>query len=135
MTRPLSTRILMICGVVGLLLVGRLPAWIVVVVLGRDLLMLIGGAYLLKRYKQRVAVIYPGKVATTFLFVGFAGLLLNMPLIGGLGWVDVAWLPGFQRRCMLIKGIWFTYAGLLFGRAPPRTTCWRATAKCRRQAS
>ena len=111
---PAVDRILMICGVVGLLLVGRLPAWIVVVVLGRDLLMLIGGAYLLKRYKQRVAVIYPGKVATTFLFVGFAGLLLNMPLIGGLGWVDVAWLPGFNGvACSW--GIWFVYAGLLLG--------------------
>ena len=91
-----------------------MPAWIVVVVLGRDLLMLIGGAYLLKRYKQRVAVIYPGKVATTFLFVGFAGLLLNMPLIGGLGWIDVAWLPGFNG-VVCSWGIWFVYAGLLLG--------------------
>ena len=33
---PAVDRILMICGVVGLLLVGRLPLWIVVVVLCRD---------------------------------------------------------------------------------------------------
>ena len=52
------------------MLVGRLPIWIVFVVLGRDLMLLVGGAYLLKRYHERVAVIYPGKVATTFLFVG-----------------------------------------------------------------
>lgn len=111
---PAVDRILMSCGVIGLMLVGRLPIWIVVVVLGRDLMFLVGGAYLLKRYHERVAVIYPGKVATTFLFVGFAGLLLNMPLIGGLGWFEASWLPGFgSEACSW--GIWFVYAGLLIG--------------------
>lgn len=111
---PAVDRILMSCGVIGLMFVGRLPIWIVVVVLGRDLMLLVGGAYLLKRYHERVAVIYPGKVATTFLFVGFAGLLLNMPLIGGLGWFEASWLPGFgSEACSW--GIWFVYAGLLIG--------------------
>lgn len=111
---PAVDRILMSCGVIGLMLVGRLPIWIVVVVLGRDLMLLVGGAYLLKRYHERVAVIYPGKVATTFLFVGFAGLLLNMPLIGGLGWFEASWLPGFgSEACSW--GIWFVHAGLLLG--------------------
>lgn len=111
---PAVDRILMSCGVIGLMLVGRLPIWIVFVVLGRDLMLLVGGAYLLKRYHERVAVIYPGKVATTFLFVGFAGLLLNMPLIGGLGWFEAPWLPGFgSEACSW--GIWFVYAGLLIG--------------------
>lgn len=111
---PAVDRVLMSCGVIGLMLVGRLPIWIVVVVLGRDLMLLVGGAYLLKRYHERVAVIYPGKVATTFLFVGFAGLLLNMPLIGGLGWFEASWLPGFgSGACSW--GIWFVYAGLLLG--------------------
>ena len=111
---PAVDRILMSCGVIGLMLVGRLPIWIVVVVLGRDLMLLVGGAYLLKRYHERVAVIYPGKVATTFLFVGFAGLLLNMPLLGGLGWFDASWLPGFgSEACSW--GIWFVYAGLVLG--------------------
>lgn len=111
---PAVDRILMSCGVIGLMLVGRLPIWIVVVVLGRDLMLLVGGAYLLKCYHERVAVIYPGKVATTFLFVGFAGLLLNMPLIGGLGWFEASWLPGFgSEACSW--GIWFVYAGLLIG--------------------
>ena len=111
---PAVDRILMSCGVIGLMLVGRLPIWIVVVVLGRDLMLLVGGAYLLKRYHERVAVIYPGKVATTFLFVGFAGLLLNMPLIGGLGWFEASWLPGFGSEAWS-WGIWFVYAGLLIG--------------------
>lgn len=108
---PAVDRILMIAGVCGLFLVGRLPLWIIVVVLARDLLLLVGGAVLLKRFRVRVAVIFPGKVATTLLFVGFAGLLLNWPLVPGLGLVDASWLPGLNApSCSW--GIWFVYAGL-----------------------
>ena len=95
---PAVDRILMISGVVGLFAVGRLPLWIILIVIARDLLLLGGGAYLLKRWHTRVAVIYPGKVATTLLFVGFAALLLNWPILQGLGMVDAAWLPGIQLR-------------------------------------
>lgn len=107
---PAVDRILMIAGVVGLLLVGRLPLWIIVVVVARDALLLAGGAFLLKR-KKRVAVVFMGKVATTLLFIGFAGLLLNLPLIPGLGICDIAWLPGFNGFDVS-WGIWFVYGGL-----------------------
>ena len=93
---PFVDRFLMISGVVGLLIIGRLPLWIVLVVVLRDMFMLIGGSYLLSRWKVRVPVIYAGKVATTFLYIGFAGVLLNMPLLEGLGVVSVSWLPGFS---------------------------------------
>lgn len=111
---PAVDRVLMITAVIGLLVVGRLPLWIVLVVLIRDLVLLLGGAYLLKRYRVRVAVIYPGKFATTFLFVGLAGLLINMPLVAGLGWCDFTWLPGFNAA-MCSWGIWFIYLGLAVG--------------------
>lgn len=113
---PAVDRILMISGVVGLFLVGRLPLWIILVVLIRDLGLLVGGAVLLKRYKVRVAVIYPGKVATTLLFVGFAGLLLNWPQLPGLNTVAVDWLPGFGAAACS-WGIWFVYAGLVLALA------------------
>ncbi|MDO5042051.1 MAG: CDP-alcohol phosphatidyltransferase family protein [Slackia sp.] len=112
---PAVDRVLMIAGVVGLLLVGRLPLWIIVVVIARDLFLLCGAAFLL-RYKKRVAVVFPGKVATTLLFVGFAGLLLNFPLIPGLGICDVSWLPGFNAESVS-WGIWFVYAGLVLALA------------------
>lgn len=113
---PAVDRILMISGVVGLFAVGRLPLWIILIVIARDLLLLGGGAYLLKRWHTRVAVIYPGKVATTLLFVGFAALLLNSPILQGLGMVDAAWLPGFNFE-PYSWGIWFVYAGLLLALA------------------
>lgn len=109
---PFVDRFLMISGVVGLLIIGRLPLWIVLVVVLRDVFMLIGGSYLLSRWKVRVPVIYAGKVATTFLYIGFAGVLLNIPLLEGLGVVSVSWLPGFSFEAYP-WGFWFVYAGLV----------------------
>ncbi len=51
---PAVDRILMITGVLGVFLVGRIPLWIILVVLARDLLMLIGGCILLAKYKIRI---------------------------------------------------------------------------------
>lgn len=122
---PAVDRILMITGVLGLFLVSRLPLWIILLVLVRDLVLLIGGAIILRLYKVRVPVIYLGKVTTTLLFVGFAGLLLNMPLLSGLGLVEVSWLPGFNADpCSW--GIWFVYLGLVLGVIT--TTYYIATA-------
>jgi cardiolipin synthase len=109
---PAVDRILMISGVLGVFLTNRIPLWIIVIVLIRDIFLLVAGALLLLRFQIRVPVIFPGKVATTFLFVGFAGLLLNAPLIPGLGICDIGWLPGFTAE-PVSWGIWFIYAGLL----------------------
>lgn len=108
---PATDRLLMISVVVALLVVGRLPLWIIVLVLVRDLLLLIGASYLLRRWKVRVAVLFLGKVATALLFFGCAFLLLNAPLIPGLGWCDAAWLPGFNHEAVC-WAIWLVYAGL-----------------------
>lgn len=109
---PAVDRILMITGVLGVFFVGRLPLWIIVLVIARDLLMLAGGSWLISKYRIRVPVVYAGKFATTFLFVGFAGLLLNAPLLPGLGLCDISWLPGFTSEAVS-WGIWFVYAGLI----------------------
>lgn len=119
---PAVDRILMIAGVLGVFLVGRVPLWMIVFVVTRDLLLLVGSAVLLKRYRIRVPVIYPGKVATTLLFVGFAGMLLNVPQLPGLGIVEASWLPGLNADpCSW--GIWFLYAGLIL-------TCFTTVYYC-----
>ncbi|MDO5335407.1 MAG: CDP-alcohol phosphatidyltransferase family protein, partial [Coriobacteriia bacterium] len=96
----------------GLLIIGRLPLWIIVFVLVRDLFMLAGGFVLLNRFGARVPVVFAGKLATTLLYVGFAVLIVNMPLMSGLGWCDFAWLPVFNTEVYPV-GFWFVYAGLL----------------------
>ena len=109
---PATDRLLMIAAVIGLLIVGRLPLWIILLVLARDLLLLAGGYYLIKRWKVRVAVLFLGKIATTFLFFGCAFLLLNAPLVPGLGWCDFTWLPGFNNQ-LCCWSIWLVYIGLV----------------------
>ncbi|MBQ9955261.1 MAG: CDP-alcohol phosphatidyltransferase family protein [Eggerthellaceae bacterium] len=109
---PAVDRILMITGVLGVFAVGRVPLWVILIVVGRDLYMLYGGCVLLFKYKTRVPVFYAGKVATTLLFIGFGGLLLNMPLVPGLGWCEFSWLPGFNHE-PVSWGIWFVYVGMI----------------------
>jgi cardiolipin synthase len=108
---PAVDRLLMISGVVGLFLIGRLPLWIILFVLIRDIFLLVGAAFILKRWQVRVPVIYLGKVATTCLYIGFAGILLNFPLLTGLGVCDFSWLPGFSSD-LYSWGFWFAYAGI-----------------------
>ena len=109
---PFVDRCLVISAVIGLLVVGRVPPWIVVLVLARDLYLLCGGYYLLKCWKVRVPVIYSGKFAATLIYVGFAAMLLNIPLISGLGLCDISWLPGFNAESVC-WGIWVIYAGIV----------------------
>lgn len=109
---PAVDTILMMVGVLSLVMIGRLPAWIAVVVFARELLLLAGGGFLLRRYDIHIPVIYPGKFATTFLFVGFVGLMLNFPAMQGFGICDISWLPGFDSG-LTSWGIWFIYAGLI----------------------
>ena len=109
---PLVDRALIIAAVVSLLIVGRLPLWIVILVLLRDAYLIIGGSYLMGKRGIRVPVSYIGKVGMWFLCIGFAGLLLNVPILTGLGLCDYAFLPGFNSDpyCAFI---WFAYIGLI----------------------
>ena len=111
---PAVDRLLMIFGVIGLMLVNRLPVWIMILIFIRDIIMLFGYYAMLKKYQVRVDVIFAGKVATTLLYIGLAGLCLNAPLIPGLGICDFTWLPGFTSD-PAPWGIWFVYAGVLLG--------------------
>lgn len=108
---PAVDRILMISGVVGVCLVDRVPLWTVLLIVARDLYLLYGGTVLAVKYKERVPVVFAGKVATTLLFIGFALLLLNIPQVPGVGLVDVSWLPGLGSEPWGL-GIWFIYAGI-----------------------
>ena len=111
---PAVDRILMITGVLGLYAVGRLPLWIIVLVVVRDVGLFVGSALLLSKYQVRVPVIFAGKVTTTCFFVGLGGLMLNMPLLQGLGITSLSWLPGFNTA-LCSWGIWVVYLGLILG--------------------
>jgi cardiolipin synthase len=109
---PAIDTLLMITGVIGACAVERLPIWIAVVVFAREAFLLIAGMVLLQKFQIRVPVIYPGKFATTFLFIGIAGLLLGVPVINGLAICEISWLPGFNSA-PACWAIWSVYIGLV----------------------
>lgn len=125
---PAVDTVLMFTGVLGVVIIGRLPVWFAVLIFAREIFLLVGGGILLKRFDIRVPVVYPGKVATTLLFIGFAGMILNMPIIPGLGIVPVEWLPGLNAApCAL--WVWFIYVGLVLQIAVTVYYCVQAWGK------
>lgn len=109
---PLVDRLLIAVGVVAIFMLGRLPLWILIFLIGRDLFLLLGGQFLLYKAGKVPPVVYIGKFATAFIMVGFCFLLLGMPYVIGMGLEGVpSWLPGFGTQDTLV-GIWFVYAGI-----------------------
>jgi cardiolipin synthase len=109
---PLVDRLLLAAGVFGLWIVDRLPWWIVVVLVARDLYLAYGVWRLEQVYHRRVAVTYLGKATTALLLVGFADLVLGWPVVPGLGIVSSPLLPGLNSEPAVL-GIWFVYAGVV----------------------
>lgn len=109
---PAVDTVLMFTGILGVVLIGDLPAWFAVIIIAREAFLLIGGAILLTRFDIRVPVIYPGKVATTFLFFGFCGMMLGLPVVGGLPLCDIGWLPGFNGDAICVW-VYLIYLGII----------------------
>lgn len=109
---PIMDRVLLFTGVLGLLIVGDLPLWVPVFVIGRDVYLGIGGLILQHFRRRPIDVVYVGKAATALLMFGFCDLLLGVPVIEGLGLVDVSWLPGLNAHDAAL-GIFFVYAGIV----------------------
>ncbi len=109
---PIMDRVLLFTGVLGLLIVGELPAWVPVVVIGRDVYLAIG-ATILQKYRARpIDVVFIGKVTTALLMFGFCLCLLGMPDFQGLGLVAAPWLPGLNDETACL-GVLFVYAGVV----------------------
>lgn len=108
---PLVDRVLIFSAVIGLLIMGRIPVWMVAIVVLRDVYLVVGGIYLARSRHAHVAVSYIGKVSMWGLCIGFGGLILNLPLVEGLGWVNATWLPGFCAG-LYCPFIWFAYIGV-----------------------
>lgn len=122
---PAVDTILMLTGVIGVVAVNSLPVWFAIYIFAREAFLLIGGAILIAKFEVRVPVIYPGKFATTFLFAGFAGMFLGVPVFEGLGIIDVGWLPAFNSG-PYIMWVWLIYAGIALQIGVTVYYCWKA---------
>ena len=105
-------RILLFTGVLGLLVVGELPIWVPVFVIGRDVYLAIGSAILTKYRTRPLDVVFIGKVTTALLMTGFSLCLLGVPDIEGLGLVCASWLPGLNSQSACL-GVFFVYIGVV----------------------
>ena len=127
---PIMDRVLLFTGVIGLLIVGELPLWVPVFVIGRDVYLAIGGA-ILQRYSERpLDVSYVGKAATAALMFGFCDLLLGLPRIDGLGLVEASWLPGLNDQGAAL-GILFVYLGVILSAAAAAIYTYRGVVRRR----
>jgi cardiolipin synthase len=108
---PLVDRLLIAAGVLGLYLIGRLPLWIVVVLITRDVLLLYG-LWRLDKAGRQLSVTYIGKATTAVLLAGFSLLILNWPKVPGLGVVNSPALPGWGTLPVAL-GMWFVYIGVV----------------------
>ncbi|HET6498259.1 MAG TPA: CDP-alcohol phosphatidyltransferase family protein [Coriobacteriia bacterium] len=77
---PLVDRLLLAAGVTGLYLIGRVPLWLVGILVARDAYLL-WGAYRLERHGERMPVTRIGKVTTAVLLTGFSLLILGWPRV------------------------------------------------------
>jgi len=108
---PLVDRLLIASGVIGLYVEHRLPLWIPLVLVARDLVLGYGVWRLEFVYRRRMAVTFIGKATTALLLIGFADLILGWPIVPGLGLFDSAALPGWGSQPAVL-GIWFVYVGV-----------------------
>lgn len=109
---PLVDRFLIAAGVIGLYVVGRLPLWILVLLIGRDVFLLFGSSRLNKREVGRIDIIFAGKATTAVLLAGFSGLIINTPIIQSPSLINAPWLPGFNGAPVCVW-IYLVYGGIL----------------------
>ena len=110
---PIMDRFLLFTGVLALVLTDELPAWIAVLVVGRDIYLFFGALYLQRFQKRPVDVVLIGKIATALLMFGFCLMLLGQPQVQGFGITEASWLPGFSSDTVCV-GIYVIYLGLVF---------------------
>ena len=113
---PLVDRALIASAVIGLFLIGRLPLWVALVFVLRDVYLAAGMAYLERHGVKRPAVSWLGKITTAVALTGVALLILGQPMLPGLGIVDAPWLPGLGSTPAPF-GIYVLYVGVAFSLA------------------
>ena len=101
--RPIAAGILLIAGAVGLLIDGRAPRWVLILILFRELVVSVGTVWLAALGARRIDVQWVGKAGT--LAVMFA-----LPLFL---WLD-ATSPGTWHDVLAAITWTFTIGGLFF---------------------
>ena len=112
MLDPLIDRIFIIVGVIAIFMAGRIPLWIMVVLLGRDACMFVLAVYQRKKFQRDFSVVFIGKVTTALLMTGFCLLVLYWPVVPGANIMELSFLPGWGASPAPL-GLWPLYLGVI----------------------
>jgi cardiolipin synthase len=110
---PFVDRVFIVVGIIAIFVAGRVPLWILVLLLGRDACMLVLTVYQKRRFDRDFEVVFLGKFATALVMAGFCSLVLWWPLLPGMGVVELPFLPGWGTAASPL-GIWLLYGGVMF---------------------
>jgi cardiolipin synthase (CMP-forming) len=109
MLDPIADRLYILAVLIGLALREIVPWWLVVIVVGRDLLIPLLVPILKTRGYSSLPVHFVGKVATFSLLYAFPLVLLGS---GEEGWLQLAWVVGWAFAIWGTALYW--YAGGLY---------------------
>jgi cardiolipin synthase len=110
---PFVDRVFIVVGVIAIFVAGRVPLWILLLLLGRDAVMLVLTIYQKRRFNRDFEVIFLGKLTTALVMAGFCSLVLWWPVIPGAAVVESSLLPGWGATETPL-GIWLLYVGVVF---------------------
>lgn len=106
---PAADRLYIIAALLGLAARGLIPWWLLVVVLGRDLMLLALAVVLHRSGRAVLPVIRVGKWGTALLFIGLPVLMLGQafpqisPVAMPIGWA-----------CSIVGAVLYWWAGFLY---------------------
>lgn len=110
---PSVDRVFIIVGVIAIYAAGRLPLWILILLIVRDTCMLALTIYQKRRFNRDFKVIFLGKLTTALLMSGFCSLVLFWPVLPGANLAELSFLPGLGQASTPL-GSWLLYAGVVF---------------------
>ncbi len=109
---PFVDRLLLIFGVIAVFVTGRIPLWIMILLFARDIVLGSLTLWMKNKHGNDLTVSYVGKTATAFMMTAFASLMVDWPMVSGLGWFEISWLPGFGVGAFSL-GIFLAYIGVV----------------------
>jgi cardiolipin synthase len=109
---PFVDRVFIIVGIIAIYVAGRVPLWILLLLLGRDACMLVLTVYQKRRFNRNFKVIFLGKFTTALVMAGFCSLVLWWPILPSAHIIDISFLPGWGSVEAPL-GVWLLYAGVI----------------------
>lgn len=99
---PLADKLLVVSTLIMLAGMGRAPAWIIVIIVARELLITGLRAIALERSRSVIAASWPGKYKMVFQMVAITSLLIHYPFL----WFDFHVIGIYFLWAALVMTVW-----------------------------